>query len=128
MKPLTTSVYTFSNLIEGGFLYVDKTAGILDLLRPAFAQYLLARPRRFGKSLLVSTLKAIFQGRRELFDGLAIAKTDYNWKPYPVIHSDIFLFEFKLGGSAQAAMRQMREMRYAEPYAADGRRVTLVDR
>jgi hypothetical protein len=89
MKPLTTSVYTFSNLIEGGFLYVDKTAGILDLLRPAGAQYFLARPRRFGKSLLVSTLKVIFQGRRELFDGLAIAKTDYPWKPYPVIHLDM---------------------------------------
>ena len=59
MKPLTTSVYTFSNLIEGGFLYVDKTAGILDLLRPAVAQYFLARPRRFGKSLLVSTLKVV---------------------------------------------------------------------
>ena len=89
MKPLTTSVYTFSNLIEGGFLYVDKTADILDLLRPAFAQYFLARPRRFGKSLLVSTLKVIFQGRRELFAGLTIAKTDYDWKPYPVIHLDM---------------------------------------
>ena len=89
MKPLTTSVYTFSNLIEGGFLYVDKTAGIHELLRPAFAQYFLARPRRFGKSLLVSTLKAIFQGKRELFDGLAIVGTNYDWKPYPVIHLDM---------------------------------------
>jgi hypothetical protein len=89
MKPLTTSVYTFSNLIEGRFLYVDKTAGIHDLLRPAFGQYFLSRPRRFGKSLLVSTLKAIFQGRRELFSGLYLAGADYDWKTYPVIHLDL---------------------------------------
>jgi len=89
MKPLTTSVYTFSNLIEGGYLYVDKTAGIHSLIKEASGQYVLSRPRRFGKSLLVSTLKAIFQGRRELFDGLALAKTDYNWRTYPVIHLDL---------------------------------------
>jgi len=89
MKPLTTSVYTFAKLIEGGFLYVDKTAGIYELLEPAFGQYFLARPRRFGKSLLISTLKAIFLGRRELFDGLAIANTNYDWKSHPVIHLDL---------------------------------------
>jgi len=89
MKPITTSVYTFSKLIEGGFLYVDKTSEIHALLQPAFAQYFLARPRRFGKSLLISTLKAIFQGRRDLFEGLSIASTDYEWKPYPVIHLDM---------------------------------------
>ena len=89
MKPLTTSVYTFSDLIEGGFLYVDKTSYIYELIRESKAQYFLARPRRFGKSLLVSTLKVIFQGRRELFEGLAIADTDYDWKSYPVIHLDL---------------------------------------
>ncbi len=89
MKPLTTSVYTFSKLIEGGFLYVDKTEGIHELIRPAFGQYFLSRPRRFGKSLLVSTLKAIFQGRRELFEGLFIGGTDYDWKTYPMIHLDL---------------------------------------
>ncbi len=89
MKPLTTSVYTFEKLCEGGFLYVDKTAGIYELIEPAFAQYFLSRPRRFGKSLLVSTLKAIFQGRRELFDGLALACKDYDWQTYPVIHLDL---------------------------------------
>ena len=89
MKPLTTSVYTFSKLIDDGFMYVDKTGGIYDLIAPGTAQYFLARPRRFGKSLLVSTLKAVFQGRRELFEGLAIADTDYDWKSYPVIHLDL---------------------------------------
>ena len=86
MKPLNTSSSTFANLMEGGFLYVDKTQSIFDLIQPQFAQYFLARPRRFGKSLLISTLKAIFEGRRELFEGLDILKSDYDWKPYPVIH------------------------------------------
>ena len=115
MKPLTTSVYTFSKLIEGGFLYVDKTAGVYDLLRPAFAQYFLARPRRFGKSLLVSTLKAIFQGRRELFDGLFIAGTDYDWKPYPVIHLD-------MGATGAQTPEQLEE---ALRYGVDSNAKTL---
>ncbi len=89
MKPLTTSVYTFCDLIAGGYLYVDKTPGIYELIRGYKGQYFLARPRRFGKSLLISTLKAIFQGRRELFDGLFLATANYDWKPYPVIHLDM---------------------------------------
>ncbi len=88
MKPLTTSIYTFETLRNEGFLYVDKTAGIYELIRRT-GQYFMSRPRRFGKSLLVSTLKAIFQGRRELFAGLALADLDYDWKPYPVIHLDM---------------------------------------
>ena len=89
MKPLTTSVYTFEKLQTGGFLYVDKTAAIFDLISPSFAQYFLSRPRRFGKSLLISTLKVIFQGRRDLFEGLALAEKDYDWQTYPVIHLDM---------------------------------------
>ena len=65
MKPLTTSIYTFEKLRDEDFLYVDKTAAIYELIAKT-QQYFLSRPRRFGKSLLVSTLKAIFQGRREL--------------------------------------------------------------
>ena len=88
MKPLTTSIFTFSNLIEGGFFYVDKTAAIGKLIERD-GQYFFARPRRFGKSLLISTLKAIFQGKRELFAGLAINKLNFEWKSYPVIHLDM---------------------------------------
>ena len=89
MKPISTSTSTFSELIGNGFVYVDKTQLIRELLRDGKAQYFLARPRRFGKSLLVSTLKAIFQGRRDLFKGLAIDSSDYDWKTYPVIHLDM---------------------------------------
>lgn len=90
MKPLSTSVYTFENLIAGGFQYIDKTAVIHHLLlSTSSGQFFLSRPRRFGKSLLVSTLKAIFLGKKALFDGLAISNTDYDWKAYPVIHIDL---------------------------------------
>ncbi len=74
---------------------MDKTAIIYNLLKVNKGQFFLSRPRRFGKSLLISTFKAIFQGKRELFKGLAIDSLDYDWKTYPVIHLDM--------GSAQAA-------------------------
>ncbi len=88
MKDITSSVYTFSDLIQGEFLYVDKTEYIWQLIRPAKGQYFLSRPRRFGKSLTVSTLDAVFQGKKELFKGLALYDKDYDWKKYPVVHLD----------------------------------------
>ena len=86
MKDLTSSVYSFENLINGNFLYVDKTEYIWQLIRPANAMYFLSRPRRFGKSLTLSTLKAVFEGKKELFKGLALYDKPYDWKPYPIIH------------------------------------------
>ena len=86
MKDITSSVYNFEDLIQGDFLYVDKTEYIWQLIRPARESYFLSRPRRFGKSLTVSTLKAVFEGKKELFKGLAIYDKPYEWKPYPVIH------------------------------------------
>ena len=86
MKDLTTSVYNFEDLIRGNFLYVDKTEYIWQLIRPAKSMYFLSRPRRFGKSLLLSTLKAIFEGKKELFKGLAIYDKPYDWKQYPILH------------------------------------------
>ena len=85
-KDLTCSTYTFEKLREGNFLYVDKTEYIWKLLQPSSALYFLARPRRFGKSLTLSTLKAVFQGKKELFKGLAIYDKPYDWKVHPVIH------------------------------------------
>ena len=86
MLDLTSYTYSFEELIQGRFLYVDKTEYIWNLIRPSTAGYFLSRPRRFGKSLTVSTLKAVFQGKKELFKGLAIYDKPYDWKPYPVIH------------------------------------------
>ena len=79
---------SFSNLRESGCIYVDKTGYIAKLIAISGKMYFLSRPRRFGKSLTVSTLEAIFQGKRELFKGLAIDKADYDWKTYPIIHID----------------------------------------
>ena len=92
LKPINTSIYDFPGLIKGGYAYVDKTAQLYELVKPgADMLYYLPRPRRFGKSLMISTLKALFQGRRELFKGLAIERTDWDWEKevYPVLHLDM---------------------------------------
>lgn len=87
-KPVQASTYTFRKIIEGGFLYVDKTPYLYNLVQPAAGVYFLARPRRFGKSLMISTLEEIFLGNKELFRGLWIYDSDYQWQPYPVIRID----------------------------------------
>ena len=92
MKDIDTSTFDFPSIVTGNLLYVDKTEYIWKLIRKVKGEYFLSRPRRFGKSLLVSTLKAIFQGRRELFAGLAIDRLDYDWRKYPVIHLDLGSF------------------------------------
>ena len=89
MKKLTSSVYSFEKLIDNDFLYVDKTEYIWKLVESAPASYFMARPRRFGKSLAISTLKAVFQGEKRLFKGLFIDKQAYLWKKYPVLHLDL---------------------------------------
>ena len=94
MKEIDTSTFDFPGIIGNGFLYVDKTAFLGRLIQKLKGEYFLSRPRRFGKSLLVSTLKAIFQGKRGLFKGLAIDKMDYDWKEYPVFHVDFANCEF----------------------------------
>ena len=87
MKPICTDVSDFEALRKAGQTYVDKTAYFHRLVTdPNRKFFFIARPRRFGKSLGVTTLKSIFQGHREYFEDLAIARTDYDWKPHTVIH------------------------------------------
>ena len=86
---LTSSLYTFENMREGNYLYVDKTQYLWKLINQPQSMFFFSRPRRFGKSLTLSTLKAIFQGKEKLFKGLYIEKQSYNWKSYPVIHIDM---------------------------------------
>ena len=81
-------VQSFEKLREEGFVYVDKTALIYKLVNEGTA-YFLSRPRRFGKSLLLSTLQAYFEGKRELFKGLAIEDLEKDWRKYPVLHLDL---------------------------------------
>jgi len=90
MRPLATDTHDFPRVRKEGCVYVDKTMFMHRLVSTVGTNlYFLSRPRRFGKSLTVSAFKALFQGRRELFEGLAIDKTDWDWEKYPVIH-----FEF----------------------------------
>ena len=88
MKYLPTDVSTFSIMINDNYVYVDKTEYIYKLFGGGTRYYFLSRPRRFGKSLLISTLKELFLGNRELFKGLWIDSSDYKWQKHPVIHID----------------------------------------
>ena len=87
MKKLPIGIQTIEEVIEDGHVYVDKTALIFQLITEG-KYYFLSRPRRFGKSLLVSTLKAIFNGDKELFKDCQIYSTDYTWEKHPIIHLD----------------------------------------
>lgn len=81
-------IQNFEKLREGGFSYVDKTA-LIHRLASSATYYFLSRPRRFGKSLLVSTLESYFKGRKDLFKGLAIEHLEKDWEEYPVLHLDL---------------------------------------
>ena len=81
-------IQNFESIRQGGFLYVDKS-DLIYRLATTGKYYFLSRPRRFGKSLLVSTMEAYFQGKKELFQGLAIEQLEKDWTDYPVLHLDL---------------------------------------
>ena len=87
-KPLAVWTHTFRDIIEGGFHYIDRTRHIYELVRYPKGVYFLARPRRFGKSTLITTLEELFAGNRTLFQGLWIDQSDYDWQPYNVVRFD----------------------------------------
>lgn len=99
-------IQSFDQIREEGYVYVDTTALVYDLVKNG-AIYFLNRPRRFGKSLPVSTPFCYFQGRKELFDGLAVAAPEKN-------------------GSADEALKQIEEKGYAKPYRTDARKVICI--
>ena len=90
MKPIAIDTHDFPSLRRDGKIYVDKTMFVHRLAAHSDAKlFFLSRPRRFGKSLTVSTFKALFQARRELFEGLAIEKENWLWEKYPIIHLEM---------------------------------------
>ena len=99
-------IQTFSNIRKGNYLYVDKTKYIVDFREKKMKYVFLSRPRRFGKSLFASTLQAYFEGRKELFEGLAIADYEKEWIKHPVLH-------FDLSGAKHMSVEQL------ERYLAD---------
>ena len=97
-------IQSFEHVREDGYVYVDKTHLIYNLATQGKI-YFLSRPRRFGKSLLVSTLKAYFQGRKELFKGLAIDALEKEWAEYPVFHFDFNGTNFTEGDALSSTKR-----------------------
>ena len=91
---------SFEDIRKSKFLYVDKTDMIYNLTRDG-KYYFLSRPRRFGKSLLVSTLEAYFSGKKELFTGLAIDSLEKEWASYPVLHLDLNTDNYKTEGALE---------------------------
>lgn len=87
-RKLPIGIQTFSDIRMNGYLYVDKTAFVWRIANTG-KPYFFSRPRRFGKSLLLSTFEAYFEGRKELFEGLAIEKMEKEWKRHPVLHLDL---------------------------------------
>ena len=87
-------IQNFESLRKGGFAYVDKTDLVYQIASTG-RYYFLSRPRRFGKSLLLSTMEAYFQGKKELFEGLAIGNLEKDWTEYPVLHLDLGGKEYK---------------------------------
>ena len=82
-------IQTFEKIREKDYLYIDKTQYIVDFREKQMSYVFLSRPRRFGKSLFASTLQAYFEGRKELFEGLAIANYEKDWVKHPVFHFDL---------------------------------------
>ena len=97
MMKYPIGIQSFDQIIEDGYVYIDKTDLIYQLAKGGKI-YFLSRPRRFGKSLLVSTLKCYFQGRKELFKGLAIDRLETEWAEYPVFHIDFNGTDFTRSG------------------------------
>ena len=81
-------IQSFEEIRNGGYVYVDKTA-LIHRMTSTGKYYFLSRPRRFGKSLLLSTMEAYFSGRKELFEGLAMESLEKDWTEYPVLHLDL---------------------------------------
>ena len=128
MQELPIGIQSFEKLRSGNYLYVDKTRQILRLIEYGSVLF-LSRPRRFGKSLLVSTLQALFEGRKDLFEGLYIAdKVDWEQR-YPVIKLDWSNITHTSAGTIErAAMAHLRALAASFDHPDAGIRGGLLER
>ena len=106
-------IQNFEEIREGGYLYIDKTDMMFDLVDNG-KYYFLSRPRRFGKSLLISTLETYFSGKREMFEGLKIAELEKEWAVYPVLHLDLNTKRYENKASLLEILNMHLEMWEAE--------------
>ena len=101
-------IQNFEEIRKGNYSYIDKTALVYKLVQSG-KYYFLSRPRRFGKSLLLSTLESYFRGKKELFKGLAIEKLEKEWKEYPVLHLDLNTKKYEYSSSINEILNQHLE-------------------
>ena len=111
-------IQNFEKIRKDGYFYIDKTALIYQMVKTG-SYYFLSRPRRFGKSLLVSTLKAYFQGKKELFTGLAMEKLEKDWIEYPILHLDLNIEKYdapeSLNNILEKSLAKWEELYGANP-------------
>ncbi len=119
-------IQNFGEVIGGSYVYVDKTALIYKMISEG-KYYFLSRPRRFGKSLLLSTMEAYFSGERELFRGLAMERLENEWKQYPILHLDLNAREYKDGQSLKDELNKHLEG-WENLYSADFKNRALEER
>ena len=108
LRKLPIGIQTFADIRQGNYLYVDKTALVWRIANPG-KPYFLSRPRRFGKSLLLSTFETYFKGQKELFEGLAIEKMETEWKKFPVLHLDLNAKKYETPADLIAMLNQALE-------------------
>lgn len=106
-------IQDFMSIRNDGYVYVDKTALVYRLANEG-KYYFLSRPRRFGKSLLVSTMEAYFSGRKELFHELAIERLEKEWKQYLVLHLDLNTGQYQIVDSLLEKRNQESEYKFFE--------------
>lgn len=107
-RKLPIGIQTFSDIRKNGYLYVDKTALVWQIANVG-KPFFLSRPRRFGKSLLISTFEAYFEGKKELFEGLAIEKLEERWEKHPVLHLDLNARKYESPADLIAMLNQFLE-------------------
>lgn len=120
-------IQTFSEIRRKNYLYIDKTEYVYRMTHFDSKYVFLSRPRRFGKSLLTSTLHSYFEGCKELFEGLAIDKLEAEWTRYPVLHFDMSMAKH-VDKERLEQMLSVQLYRYEEVYGKVSEEVTLNDR
>ncbi|MDD2952748.1 MAG: AAA family ATPase, partial [Parabacteroides sp.] len=119
-------IQNFEKIRKDGYLYIDKTALVYQLATTG-SYYFLSRPRRFGKSLLLSTLEAYFQGKKELFEGLAIEKLEKEWTEYPILHLDLNAEKYSDANALESILRRYLNL-WEDRWGKDEREITPSDR
>ena len=111
-------IQNFEKIRKDGYFYIDKTALIYQLVKTG-SYYFLSRPRRFGKSLLISTLEAYFQGKKELFKGLAMETLEKDWIKRPILHLDLNIEKYdteeSLNNILEKSLAKWEELYGANP-------------